>query len=402
MTDYAIVGVGIVDSLGNDWHNNWLRYINGDVAISEITNFDLTKYPIIKVKQAYQLDDNVLDLSEILSDKELKHLDRYSLAGLYTVKEALQSCNITDIRKTAVFFSSLGAGSESILDGTVNLLNGKRSTPRLALSGQRDGLTGLISRVFGFQGANLCITSACASGIMSLDYAIRLLSDDTYDQIVVGACDVMVAARDIYMFQCIGALDLRESPVSNPFDSNRNGFIMGEGAVSFVVKKLAKAKEDGDNILSIIKGIGFANEAFHETAMSGDGIGARISIDMALKKSGLDKSKIDLINAHATSTPNGDDIEYSILSEYFPDTPVQAIKSNIGHTMAACGLLEISYLIKSMQQSKIGPIANLNNPIGNRVLLPTSAVTGDYKFAIKNSFGFGGKSAAIILERGSS
>ena len=398
---FAIVGIGLVDSLGNDWNSNWLRYLNGDTAVGPITNFDLDQFPVIKVKTAYQLDDTKLDLSDILSKKELRGLDRFSHNGLYAVKEALSQCKIKDTKNTAVFFSSLGAGTNSILDGTVNLLNGKRSSPRQSLAGQRDSLSGLISRTFGFYGSNLCITSACASGIISLDYAIRLLDDDVYDQIVVGGCDVMVAPRDIYMFQSIGALDISENAQSKPFDKSRGGFIMGEGAAAFIIKKLSKAKEDGDNILAIIRGIGFANESFHETAMSSDGIGARMSIDMALKKSGLDVSEINLINAHATSTPNGDDIEYNILSEYFPDASIMALKSNVGHTMAACGLVETAYLIKSMLSGEIGPIANLSDPIGDKLFFPKDRTFGDYKYALKNSFGFGGKSAAIILERGS-
>lgn len=400
MNDYAIVGVGLIDSLGNDWHSNWLKYLDGKVAVGPITNYDTTKYPVLKIKSAYQLDETVLDLRSIISDKERRHMDRYLIAGLYTVKQAIDQCKIVNPKNTGVFFSSLGAGAMSILDGTVNLLNDKRSTPRQCLAGQRDSLSGLVSKTFGFYGLNMCLTSACASGIVSLDYAIRLLEDDVYDQIVVGGCDVMVDPRDIYMFQCIGALDTSDTIGSRPFDIARKGFVMGEGAATFIIKKVSKAKEDGDKILSIIKGIGFANESFHETAMSSDGIGARMSIDMALKRAKLDPSQINLINSHATSTPNGDEIEYNILSEYFPEATVMAMKSNIGHTMAACGLVETAYLIKSMLYSEVGPIANLQDPIGDKLLLPQTRTVGNFKYALKNSFGFGGKSAALILERG--
>ena len=400
MNEYAIVGIGIVDALGNDLHSNWLRYLNGDVASSAITNYDNDKYPVLKVKSAYQLDESKLDLSAILTDKERRHLDRYLLAGLYTVDQAMKQCNIVNPKSTAVMFSSLGAGATSILDGTINLLNGKRSTPRQCLAGQRDSLSGLISRTFGFYGSNLCLTSACASGIISLDYAIRLLDDDTYDQVVVGACDVMVNPRDIYMFQCISALDTSDNAQSKPFDIDRKGFVMGEGAATFIIKKVSKAIEDGDKILAKIKGIGFANESFHETAMSTDGIGGRMSIDMAMKRAGLKTTDIDLVNAHATSTPNGDDIEYTIISEYFPGSTVMALKSNIGHTMSACGLVETAYLIKSMLHNEVGPIANLTNAIGDKLNLPQTRINGDFKYALKNSFGFGGKSAAMIIERG--
>jgi 3-oxoacyl-[acyl-carrier-protein] synthase II len=400
MNEYAIVGIGLVDSLGSNLDSNWLKYLNGEVASRQITNYDLNRYPVLKIKSAYEIDTDKLDLSSIISDKNRNHMDRYLIAGLYSVKEALSQCNIVEPKNTAVFFSSLGAGAVSILEGTINLLNGKRSTPRQCLAGQRDSLSGLISRTFGFYGLNMCLTSACASGIVSLDYATRLLDDNVYDQIIVGGCDVMVDPRDIYMFQCIGALDTDENAQVRPFDLNRKGFVMGEGAGAFVIKTVAKAREDGDKILSIIKGIGFSNESFHDTAMNSTGIGGRLSIDMALRRSKVNPSEINLINSHATSTMNGDEIEYNVLSDYFPGAVVMALKSNIGHTMAACGIIEMAYLIKSMSCGEVGPIANLVNPIGNNLILPQEKIKSDFKYALKNSFGFGGKSAAIILERG--
>lgn len=399
MSDYAIVGIGLVDALGNDVAENWKRYISGDVAITPINTFDLSKYPSIKVKEAYQIDETKLQFGDLLPDNERRHMDRYSIVGLYSAMKAIQQCNIVEPKNTAVMFSSLGGGAATTLDCTVGLLAGKRATPRQALATQRDGMSGLISRKFGFYGSNLCLSSACASGILSLDYACRLLSDDTYDQVVVGACDVMVDPMDIHMFQSIGALDTRDKPVCAPFDMNRKGFVMGEGAATFVIKKMSRAISDGDTIYSIIKGIGFANEAFHETAVSSDGVGARISMDMAIHRAGLSRSDIKIANAHVTSTPNGDEVEYNVLKEFFPGITVMGLKANIGHTMAACGLVEMCYLIESMKMSLVGPLANLTNPIGDEINMPTTTETVDAKYAIKNSFGFGGKSAAIVLER---
>lgn len=395
---YAIVGIGLADCLGTDLNLNWQRYISGDSPIQDISNFALEEYPVIKVKQAYQIDDSKISVDKWLSPQEVRPLDRFSLIGFYTAAKAIEEANIAGKENTAVIYSSLGSGNKSILERTKNLLDGKRSTPRQALATQRDGISGLISRKFGFYGMNITLTSACASGINAIDYACRLLKDGVYDQVVVGGCDVMVDPMDIYMFQSIGALDTREIPISSPFDKNRNGFVMGEGSAAFVIKRLDKAQADGNVIHAIVRGVGFANEAYHETDIEKTGLGARLSIDMALQQAGLAHTDIGIVNAHATSTPNGDEIEYSIIKEYFSTAGVMALKGNIGHTMAACGLVEMSYLIETLKNSLIGPVANLTDPIDSDYTFPSSANSINARYGLKNSFGFGGKSAAIVLE----
>jgi len=399
MNVYAIVGIGLVDALGQSRSENWKKYILGKTAVRPIYNFNLNDYPIIKVTHAAEVNIDDIIVNEHIPDNERRNLDRYSLIGFSATVEALKECNIVNAQNTALIFSSLGGSQITTLNCTKNLLANKRSTPRQCLAAQRDSLVSLISRKFGFNGVTLNITSACASGIISLDYATKLLQDDDYDQVVVGGCDVMVDPLDIYMFQSIGALDTRTIPESSPFDINRNGFIMGEGAAVFVIKKLEKALSDGDKILSIIKGIGFASEAYHDTAVHPDGIGGRMSIDMALKKANLKRTDIDLIGAHATSTPNGDEIEYNILAEYFPNKPVMALKANIGHTMAACSLVELAYMIESMNNSTIGPIPTLQNSLGEEINLPKEKIHSTFDIGLKTSFGFGGKSAAIIVEK---
>lgn len=397
MKKYAIVGIGLIDSLGNNLKDNWNRYIKGDAPCTSISNYDVSKYTSLKVKGGYELNDNLVSFDEVLTANERRHLDRCSIVGLYSASEAIKQAKIVNPKSTAVMFSSLGGAAKTTLECTLSMLDGKRVAPRQALAIQRDSISGLISRKFGFQGSNLCLSSACASGILSLDYAVRLLEDDIYDQIVVGASDVMVDPLPLFMFQSIGALDMRDLPCSQPFDIARSGFVMGEGSATFVVKKLSKAIEDGDNILSIIRGIGFASDSIHETALGEEG--ARQSVEMAIRRSGLTNKDIDLINAHATSTGNGDEIEYKVLADNFPGVPTMALKANVGHTMSACGLIELAYMIESMNVNRIGPIANLVNPLGDKITLPTSVLDINAKYGIKNSFGFNGKSASIVIEK---
>ena len=385
MEKFAIVGIGIVDALGNNIESNWHRYINGDTPQQKISNFKLEDFPVIKIQEAFEVDINQIDISKYISDVEKKHFDRYHILGFYATQQAIEQANIINAEKTAIIFSSLGGGTTNILDCTINLLNGRKSSPRACINAQRDSLAGIITRKFGFKGPNLNVTAACASGIMALDYATKLLIDNEYDQIIVGGCDVMIDPMDIYMFQALGALDIRNPPASLPFDSNRAGFVMGEGAAAFVVKRLDTAVAHNDNILAVISGIGYSSEAYHSTAVHPDGIGGRASIDMALRRANLTNHDIDIVNAHATSTPNGDDIEHTIISDYFLGKPIMALKSNLGHTMAACGLIETSYLIHSLNK---GCVRSFDNKI-----------VGNFNKAIKNSFGFGGKCAALIIEK---
>jgi 3-oxoacyl-[acyl-carrier-protein] synthase II len=396
-SEIVIVSIGLVDPLGFNLNDNFNKFINGLSGIRPIENFKLSDYPVIKITEAGEI--NVNDLSILnLKENEIKHLDRYNLAGFYAAEQALMQTKFNS--NTGVIFSSLGGGAISTLNCTVNLLNNKRSTPRQCLAAQRDNLTSLISRKFNLLGVNVCITSACSSGIISLDYAYKLLEDNTYDQMLVGGCDLMVDPMDIYMFQSIGALDIRSNPKSCPFDIDRNGFVMGEGAVCFVLKTKSKAIKDNDRILATVRGIGYANEAFHETSVHPEGLGAKISIEKALEKSSISNAEVRMVSAHATSTQNGDEIEYNIIKKYFPNADIQAVKANIGHTMASCSLIELSYMIQSLNVGVTGKILNLTRPIGNEINFPDKSKKINSKFGIKNSFGFGGKSAAIILEKG--
>lgn len=398
MDDIAIIGVSVIDSLGSNLESNWDKYLQGISPLEPIKKFDLDLFPLIKVNSAFQIDDDHLDTS-FLTTAELKNLDRYSIIGFCSAHAAASQANIINCSNTGVIYGSLGGPQKLILDNISKMLDNKRVTPRHALAAQRDNLGSLICKKFGFNGLNLSMTSACATSIVIIDYAVKLLQSNTYDQILVGACDVMVDPIDIFMFQSIGALDTRSPPISCPFDLDRNGFVMGEGACTFILKKLDKAVENNDKIYGIIKGTGFATELYHETGMDPEAIGARQSIDMALKNANLQRDQISIISCHATSTPNGDLSEYNIIKEYFPNAALMALKANIGHTMAACGLIELAYLIQSMNMNKIGSIANLKNPIDKIISDNYKREFPNFKFGIKNSFGFGGKCAAVIIEK---
>lgn len=396
MTPIAITGIGLVDSLGNDLDSNFRRICNYESTIRSITNYDTSAYSVIPVTHGHELSTD-LDFRGLLSPHEVKHLDRFIVAGFYAAMKAIDSAEIKSAN-VGIIYSSLHAGSETIHDMHSRLNDNKRSPVRKMLSSSRDYLSNIISQKFEFKGVNLCITSACASGIVGLDYACKMLEAGVYDYMIVGGADLMVDPFSMYTFSSLGAMDTSNPPSTKPFDTHRNGFTMGEGACCMVLEKLSNACHK--KIHGVIRGVGYANEAFHDTAMTENAEGAEKSIAMALNNSNLEYKDIDIINCHATGTPNGDIAEYGILSKYFAGKPVSAVKPNIGHTMGACSLLEIAYGLRSLETSILMPILNIKEPMGKDVYLPQETQTvGNMKYMLKNSFGFGGKCGSVVIEK---
>lgn len=390
----AVTGIGLVDSLGSDLSANFDLIIKKHKNCSYITKYDPNKYPLINVKHAHQLVENY---DHGLTKAELLHLDKVVVASYYATNKALIDSGINS-SKAGVIYSTLNAGTDTVHTVHENILNNKKSSIKKTLSSIRDYITNYISQKFQIQGVNLCITSACASGIVALDYARKLLESGIYDYMIVGGVDLMVDPFSMHLFNSVGALDTSANPQTLPFDNNRKGFIMGEAACCFILEPLYKARHK--KIYGIIKGVGLANEAYHDTNMSTEGIGARLAIDQALTESKLSKKDIDIINCHATGTFNGDISEYNVLSDYFPGKFTAALKGNIGHTMGASSLTEIAYGLESLQRNILIPFVKLESPIGHNLEFPLEPEMINMKYMLKNSFGFGGKSGCIIIEKG--
>lgn len=393
----GITGIGIVDSFGNNIDSNFQKLLQGVCTISPIKNYDVDKYPIISVKHAHQLDADNLVFEDLLTNNERKQLDRFIVSGLYAAKDAIEESKINS-SNVGIIYSSLGAGTETLHQIHVNVENNKKSHIKKMLSCSRDYLSNIISQKFNFQGVNLCITSACSSGIVALDYACKLLESGVHDYMIVGAADLPVDVFYMYNFNSIGAMDNTADPKTRPFNKVRNGLTMGEGACCFVLEKIDNARDK--KIYGIIRGIGLANEAHHDTSMTLDAKGARKTIEEALAKSNLNPNDIDIINCHATGTGNGDLAEYNVLSALFQNKPVTALKANLGHTMGACSLIEIAYGLKCLESQLLPPVINLDEPIGEDIYFAKKAENLDCKYMLKNSFGFGGKCGSIIIERG--
>lgn len=395
--EIAIIGIGIIDSLGSSKDRCWDKMVSGEVGISPSILSPKEKFPIIKVNEVHMVNLDDADISEFFSCKDKSVMGRGLILSLYSSIQCINDAKI-DTKNVAVVAGV--NGNFNTIEVWTNLENNKRTSPRMMHFAMRDSITATITKLYGYTGITSTISNMCTSSINALDYAVRTIQECDNEYALVTGADSFVSALDIYVMQSMQATSTDEQPLSKPFDVSRNGITLGEGSCSFMLTSLENAKAKNHKIYGVIKGIGHGTEAVHETNMSTDGIGSRNAIKMALRKAKLINTDIGYVNCHATGTPQGDVVEYDIVSDMFPGVVVGASKANIGHTMGACGLLELFYTIQSLNNQIAPPIANLEDPIGNRITLPQKAIPLNAQYAIKNSFGFGGKSCCVVLERG--
>jgi 3-oxoacyl-[acyl-carrier-protein] synthase II len=243
--------------------------------------------------------------------------------------------------------------------------------------------------------------SACTTGITSIDYAISALkADPNLDAMVVGGADHLVEPINIFWFHALGALCPSENPEDNcPWDQKRSGFVMGEGAATIIIEPLSKATARGAKIYGAILSTNLYTLFDSDTSPDPTGIGARTCVQQALDKAGITADKIDFINAHATSTPIGDQIEFDAMLALTPNRVMVSNKGQIGHSMATCGIIETIYTLLTFRDQRTPGNANLTDPLGTGMILPAVATDINATYAVKNSFGFGGRNASMVLAR---
>jgi 3-oxoacyl-[acyl-carrier-protein] synthase II len=239
--------------------------------------------------------------------------------------------------------------------------------------------------------------SACTTGITSIDSAInQLKANPELDAMIVGGADHMAEPIYMYWFQNLGALSLDGS---RPFDKTRNGFVMGEGAATIIIEPLSKAQDRGAKIYGIVKSTSFVTLFDSDTSPDPSGQGARLCVQQALDKAGITADQIDYVNAHATGTPIGDQVEFDAMLDLTPGRVMVSNKGQIGHTMASSGILETIYSLLTIRDQRTPGTANLVEPLSQGMILPTNVMDVDVKYIIKNSFGFGGRNASMVLEK---
>lgn len=386
MKRVAITGIGMIDSLGDNPKDCFENMLNEYNPTKNITKFDISKYPNIKINLASELkDDNKYNVPKCEENRK----PDYIKAALHSVSEAIKDSGISNSENVAVIYSSLNTCGSTKIDMIHALSSGKsKFSPKLLLENQLDYISGYISQTFGFTGMNTGMNTACSTSLSSLDYAVRLV--DEYDYIIVGGSDTIVDPLHLYYFQQFQVLT---NKCSQPFDKNRSGFLLGEGAGCIILESEEKALARNAKIYGYISGIGIASESQSQTGLNKDA--SKVSITRALKQSNV--NSVDFVHAHATSTILGDEVEYRVIKELLPNTPIVSSKGKLGHTMGACGILELIYGLLSMENSIIPKNFNLNDPLEQDTNLLMVNLPKTCKSFLKNSFAFGGRCVSVVI-----
>jgi 3-oxoacyl-[acyl-carrier-protein] synthase II len=408
----VITGMGLITALGNDVETNWAAMLEGRSGIRRIEAFDPSRV-------ASQIGGEVrdFDASHVLDRKELRRTDRYIAFGLVGARQAMDQAGLPgrlegeEAERTGVILGTGLGGVGTLVDGiTTNALRGPdRISPFLVPMGIPNVGAGQVAINFGMTGPNFTTVSACATGGHAIGEATETIIRDDADIMIAGGTEAGIFEPMVGGFASMRALSTRNDEperASRPFDKGRDGFVIGEGCGVVVLEELEHAQARGVPILAEVAGYGATADASHITLPAPGGIGAVRAARRALEKAGMSPDEIDHVNAHATSTPEGDKAELqalrTIFGERVGEVSVTATKSMVGHTLGAAGAIEAVVTVLTMRDGCVPPTINLEDPddaAAGLDLTPNTAARRDVKTAISNSFGFGGQNTAIVLRR---
>jgi 3-oxoacyl-[acyl-carrier-protein] synthase II len=412
----VVTGMGIVSPLGIGVEHVWRRLIAGQSGISAIQSFDVSDLP---AKVAGEVPAGIraeggLDLAEWIPVKDVKKMDRFIQLGLVAAIEAVEDSgwmpeDEDDRCATGVMIGSGIGGLQSIYDASVQVHEGKvrRLSPFFIPSALINLVSGHVSIRYGFKGPNHSAVTACATGVHAIGDAARLISLGEADVMVAGGAEAAVCALGIGGFCASRALStaFNDEPAraSRPWDRDRDGFVMGEGAGVLVLEEYEHAKKRGAKIYAEIGGYGLSGDAHHITAPAEGHDGAFRAMKAALRNGGVEPSEIQYVNAHGTSTPLGDDLELSAVERFFGDharhVAMSSTKSATGHLLGAAGAIEAVFSILAIRDGVAPPTLNLDEPSRDSVIDRVAKVAQErpIKVALSNSFGFGGTNASVIF-----
>ena len=406
----VITGLGTVTALGHDIDTFWKNIIAGQCGIDRITSFDPTAYDCQIAAEVKDFDP----VPAFPSAKEVRRTDRFAQLGIYAGWRALQDSGMDldklDRDQIGVFIGS-GIGGLQTHDDQHTVLMNKgpgRISPFLIPMMILNMASGVFSMYYKLRGPNLATCSACATSTHALGEAWRYIKMGDANAIFAGGTEAAVCEMGIGGFAAMRALSTRNAEpkrASRPFDKDRDGFVMGEGAAVLVVEELEHAKARGARIYCELVGYGNTADANHLTAPAPDGEGAARCMKMALRSAGLRPEDISYINAHGTSTPQGDVCETLAIKSVFGDhakkLAVSSTKGATGHLLGAAGAAEMALCAKALQMQIAPPTLNLENPDPQCDLdyVPHTAREMRIEAIANNSFGFGGHNATVIAKR---
>lgn len=417
MRRVVVTGLGLVTPLGGDVDTSWRNILASKSGAARITRFDPTPDYACSIACEVKMDgrEGGWDAARRVDHKVQRQVDLFIQFGIDAAGQAIEDAGLADMTEVERLRAgcSIGSGigglpgieSESIV---LHERGPRRVSPHFVHGRLINLVSGQVSIKYGLMGPNHAVVTACSTGAHSIGDAARMIALDDADVMLAGGSESAICPLGIAGFSQARALStgFNNEPerASRPYDVARDGFVMGEGAGVVVLEEFERAKKRGAHIYGEVIGYGLSGDAYHVTAPHPEGSGGFRSMQMALKRAGLDPSDIDYINAHGTSTPLGDEIELGSVRRLFGNAistvSMSSTKSAIGHLLGGAGAVETIFCLLAIRDQVAPPTINLENPSESCAgvdLVPLVARERPIKAALNNSFGFGGTNASLIV-----
>ena len=418
MRRVVVTGIGLVTPLACGAQETWERLLAGQSGASPITRFDASD---LSARFACQLPtkedgEHGFDPNKWMDPKDQKRNDKFIIYGVAAASQAVEDSGWLpeadeDRQRTGVMIGSGIGGIETIYESSIILAERgpRRVSPFFIPSALINLVSGQVSIKYGFRGPNHAVVTACSTGAHAIGDATRLIKLGDADVMVAGGTEAAICKLGLAGFASARALSTRNDDpkaASRPWDKDRDGFVMGEGAGVVILEEYEHAKARGAKIYGEILGYGLSGDAYHITSPHPDGDGGYRSMKAALTNASLGLADVDYINAHGTSTPMGDGIELSAVKRLFAENIdnicMSSTKSSIGHLLGAAGAVETIFCLLAIRCGVVPPTLNLDNvseDCRGVDLVPCTAQERNIKIALCNSFGFGGTNASLIVGR---
>ncbi len=408
----VVTGVGAVTPLGNTIEDSWSAALQGKSGIAKITKFETTGFDVTFAGEVKGFNPDLY-----IEKKEQKKMGEFIHFAIAASKMAMEMAKLElseDEKNKAGVIVGVGIGGLGIIEEMALKIKEKgpsRVGPFFIPSVITNLAAGQVSIALGLKGPNYSLTSACASGVHSIGDAVRYIRDGVTDVMLAGGAESTVCGLAIGGFAAMRALSTRnDAPekASRPWDKDRDGFVLSEGAAVLVLESLEHAVKRGAHILCEVTGYGVSSDAYHMTSPAPEGAGGYAAMEMAVRDAGLKASDINYINAHGTSTPMGDGLESFAIKKLMGDHAkkvwVSSTKSMTGHALGAAGAIESAFCVMAVRDQIAPPTINLENPSEDCDLdyIPLHARKGTLNHVLNNSFGFGGTNACLIFSKYSS
>ncbi|MBQ2845143.1 MAG: beta-ketoacyl-ACP synthase II [Alphaproteobacteria bacterium] len=414
MKRVVITGMGIVSPVGTGIEYAWKNILDGKSGIRKIDSFDVSDIASqIAGIPTHGTGAGEYNPDSVIEPREQRKMDKSIMYGMVAADEAIRDANLIDYtgdkNRIGVSIGSGIGGLNTIYENCIELHDGgpRRVSPFFIPKGIINMTAGHVSIKYGFGGPNISTVTACATGAHSIGEAARLIKHGDADIMICGGTEGAVGRIGLAGFSAMKALSTRNDEperASRPWDKNRDGFVMAEGAGILVLEEYEHAIARGAKIYAEVAGYGMSGDAYHITAPAPNGTGGMRAMQAALNDAKLSPENVDYINAHGTSTGLGDVGELAAVQTLFTDNPVSmsSTKSMTGHLLGAAGAIEAIFCALSIRDSIVPPTINLDDPeeaVGNTDLVPHTAKKRKVDVALSNSFGFGGTNASLVLKK---